>query len=202
MGLINLAANYAASKIAQAAVKNSLIRNAIKVDSYEIAKTLKPGMIANIENNIGIVIACPATSLLMISPFQGNAFWGAEWREHLPYLNDSGNDFDIRTSAKSFVDGLENCRHIECALADKTHSFIFPAFEYCSNKEQGWYLPAIEELELFKLPSILEPINNTLSAYKADTIIPIQGNNMFWSSTDTDEMGEYNTSAFALSVSE
>lgn len=65
-------------------------------------------------------------------------------------------------------------------------------------KGAGWYLLAIDELELFKSPLIIDPINRTLAAYKADTILPVQERNAFWSSTDTNSIGDENTGAMLI----
>lgn len=201
MGIIRFAAEYAATKIVKAAAMHNLCQDAIKVESCELLESLETGRVVNVDNNIGVFLACSDTTLIMVSPFQGNEIWGSEWCEHLPYLNEAGNSFDIRTAATSFIDGVENCNQINKALKDDLHSFSFPAFDYCMRKGKGWYLPAIDELELFKSPSILDPINSTLVAYKADTILPVQDRNVFWSSTDTNSVNEENTGAMALTVS-
>lgn len=201
MGIIRFAAEYAANKIMRAAAMRALLQDAIKVESRELLPYLETGRVVNVNNNIGVFLACSETTLLMVSPFQGYEIWGLEWCEHIPYLNEAGNSFDIRTSATSFMDGVENCNQIKKALKDDSHSYSFPAFDFCMRKGAGWYLPAIDELELFKSPSIINPINRALAAYKADTILPDQESNAFWSSTDTNAIEGENTGAMALKVS-
>ena len=151
------------------------------------------------DNNIGIVVSQRNSTLLMTSLFQKVAFWGTEWCEHLPYLNESGNSYDLRTNATSFDNGLENLQAIEGIMNDGIHSF--PSFKFCVEKGNGWYLPAIRELELFKDTELLQIVNRTLVKYNLDTLIPTEGENVFWSSTDNDSDTEYYTSAYALSIS-
>lgn len=49
--------------------------------------------------------------------------------------------------ADSRTDGMANMRAIEKYIAEKGLSWSdFPAFEWCRNKGEGWFLPAINEL--------------------------------------------------------
>ena len=201
--LMKSAANYALSRIKK--IKNQqearlrIWNDAIQVHSYHDVLSLKAGNIVRIDNNIGIVISLRNSTLLMISPFQGVAFWGAEWCEHLPYLNESGNSFDLRTNATSFDNGQKNLQAIEEIMNDGIHSF--PSFKFCVEKGNGWYLPSIRELELFKNTELLQIVNEILVKFGLDTLIPNDGKNVFWSSTDNDSDTEYYTSAYALSIS-
>ena len=52
-----------------------------------------------------------------------------------------------RTGADSRVDGMANMRAIEKYIADNNLSGDdFPAFKWCRDKGEGWYLPSINEL--------------------------------------------------------
>ena len=134
----------------------------------------------------------------MVNPFQGSANWGSEWHDHLPYLNEAGHSYDVRTSADSFIDGKNNTEIIEKTIDDGVH--FFPAFKYCIEQGEGWFLPAIGELELFKDTTLLKQVNATLVKYHVDIIIPDEGNIIFWSSTDNTNDQDYYTSAYALNV--
>ena len=64
----------------------------------------------------------------------------------------------------------------------------YPAFKWCSDLGEGWYLPAIEELKIFTLNvQIRNAINHTLSRYSGDEI-----RSYYWSSTEyVDKMFGY-----------
>lgn len=91
MGIIRFAVEYAANKIMKAATMRTHLQDAIKVDSRELLPSLETGWGVNVDNNIGVFLACSETILLMVSPFQGYEIWGSEWCEHIPYLNEAGN---------------------------------------------------------------------------------------------------------------
>ena len=63
----------------------------------------------------------------------------------------------------------------------------YPAFKWCADLGEGWYLPAIEELKLFTLDeTVRNAINQTL-ATKGGTKIPDIGmpHYWYWSSTES-----------------
>ena len=64
----------------------------------------------------------------------------------------------------------------------------YPAFKWCSDLGEGWYLPAIEELKIFTLnEQIRNAINHTLSRYSGAEI-----RSYYWSSTEyADKMFGY-----------
>lgn len=178
--------------------KLKLKSNALRPISCQEALSLKTGDVVCVENHVGVVVLVERSSLLMINPFQGSANWGSEWHDHLPYLDESGHSYDVRTSADSFIDGKNNTEIIEKSIGDGVH--FFPAFKYCIEQGVGWFLPAIGELELFKDTTLLKRVNATLIKYHVDIIIPDKGSNIFWSSTDNKNDQDYYTSAYALSV--
>ena len=60
----------------------------------------------------------------------------------------------------------------------------YPAFKWCADLGEGWYLPAIEELKLFTLnKSILDIVNRTL-AIKGIQLANIGVSKWYWSSTE------------------
>ena len=64
----------------------------------------------------------------------------------------------------------------------------YPAFAWCARLGAGWYLPAIEELELFTLnDSVHDAVNRTL-ATKGGTRLYNKGDSdkLYWSSTEYD----------------
>ena len=64
----------------------------------------------------------------------------------------------------------------------------YPAFKWCDDLGEGWYLPAIEELKLFTLDeTVRNTINQTLTT-KGGTKIPDIGTYYwYWSSTERNE---------------
>ena len=113
--LIKSTANYALSRFKnfknQQEARIRICNDAIQVHSHQDFLSLKVGNIVRIDNNIGIVVSLRNSALLMTSPFQKAAFWGAEWCEHIPYLNESGNSFDLRTNATSFDNGKHSINY-------------------------------------------------------------------------------------------
>ena len=61
----------------------------------------------------------------------------------------------------------------------------YPAFAWCADLGEDWYLPAIEELKLFTLNGeIRDAINRTLSQVKDKKSAPITDYYGYWSSTE------------------
>lgn len=61
----------------------------------------------------------------------------------------------------------------------------YPAFSWCGNLGKDWYLPAIDELQIFTcMSSVRDKINTTLASY-GGTKIPDEGTvHYYFSSTD------------------
>ena len=64
----------------------------------------------------------------------------------------------------------------------------YPAFKWCADLGEGWYLPAIEELKLFTLDNTVRNAINQTLATKGGTKIPDIGTyHWYWSSTERNE---------------
>ena len=60
----------------------------------------------------------------------------------------------------------------------------YPAFKWCADLGEGWYLPAIEELKLFTLnTSVYDAVNQTLAS-KGEKLANIGDFHLYWSSTE------------------
>lgn len=95
----------------------------------------------------------------------------------------------IETGALSMVDGKTNTQVI---MSRGDHS-AYPAFEWCANYGEGWYLPAIEELMvLYTNAEVLKKVDSALISLGAQPITY----DVHWSSTDHDGYCAY--AAFAL----
>ncbi|MBQ3247459.1 MAG: SUMF1/EgtB/PvdO family nonheme iron enzyme, partial [Alistipes sp.] len=61
----------------------------------------------------------------------------------------------------------------------------YPAFKWCADLGEGWYLPAIEELKLFTLDNtVRNAINQTLTTKGGTKITDIGTYHYYWSSTE------------------
>ncbi|MBO5813911.1 MAG: DUF1566 domain-containing protein [Alistipes sp.] len=63
----------------------------------------------------------------------------------------------------------------------------YPAFKWCADLGEGWYLPAINELGLFTLDiSVNDAVNKTLSS-KGTKLANLGDYHSYWSSTEYNE---------------
>ena len=61
----------------------------------------------------------------------------------------------------------------------------YPAFKWCADLDEGWYLPAIEELKLFTLDtSVHDAVNQTLAS-KGEKLANKGDSHWYWSSTES-----------------
>ena len=86
--------------------------------------------------------------------------------------------------ASSKTNGAANMRAVE---QRPNWRIVYPAFAWCADLGEGWYLPAIEELKVFTLnKSVHDAVNRTLAA-KGDTKLYNKGETeWYWSSTEKD----------------
>ncbi|MBO5805307.1 MAG: TIR domain-containing protein [Tidjanibacter sp.] len=64
----------------------------------------------------------------------------------------------------------------------------FPAFAWCAEQGDGWYLPAIEELEKFATNAkVNSAVNNTLSREGGTPLFGLGDSGWYWSSTEADK---------------
>lgn len=81
--------------------------------------------------------------------------------------------------ANDWSDGANNMAVVK-RIADWQSKY--PAFEWCADLGEGWYLPAIEELKLFAIDqSVRDAVNITLT--KRGTKLAHSGSS-YWSSTE------------------
>ncbi|MBR2961676.1 MAG: TIR domain-containing protein [Alistipes sp.] len=89
-----------------------------------------------------------------------------------------------KTEAFDEEEGMNNQRKIQQinGWSDK-----YPAFKWCADQGEGWYLPAIEELKLFTLnDTIRNAVNRTLQAKEGIKLFD-RGDEFcdYWSSTES-----------------
>lgn len=85
-------------------------------------------------------------------------------------------------NANNHADGMENMQRI---MRIDGWREKYPAFVWCAEQGDGWYLPAIRELQEFTLDdAIHDAVNRTLSQY-GGTVLLNKGEAMwYWSSTE------------------
>lgn len=94
----------------------------------------------------------------------------------------------IETKALDERNGMNNQRKIQQISGWREK---YPAFAYCADQGEGWYLPAIEELKIFMLNNAVhDAVNRTLQA-KGGTKLFDKGDSWkwYWSSTEYDYKG-------------
>lgn len=86
------------------------------------------------------------------------------------------------TGSSDYEDGMKNLNVI-MKIDDWREKY--PAFAWCADHGDGWYLPAINELKVLLLdPIVLSRVNNALFKKMVSTIPPVGSRNWYWSSTE------------------
>ena len=87
--------------------------------------------------------------------------------------------------ADSETDGAKN---MEAVKNRKDWQSKYPAFKWCADLGEGWYLPAIGELELFTLnDAVRDKVNRTLSLHGGKPLANKGDVHSYWSSTESSE---------------
>ncbi|MBQ5637990.1 MAG: DUF1566 domain-containing protein, partial [Alistipes sp.] len=84
----------------------------------------------------------------------------------------------VKTGATDSDEGRNNQVRIQYIAGWRSK---YPAFAWCANQGEGWYLPAVEELDT--IYKVKDKVNRTLSKMGRDKI----QNDFYWSSTEEDE---------------
>ena len=123
---------------------------------------------------------------------QGVVFWVDETGQHgkIVSLTESRLQWaSDETEQKRLIgaddenDGANNMAVVK-QIADWQSKY--PAFKWCADLGEGWYLPAINELELFTLDqSVHDAVNQTLET-KGVKLSNIGDSYWYWSSTESD----------------
>ncbi len=87
-----------------------------------------------------------------------------------------------KTGAKNKADGMKNMQQIMRIDGWRER---YPAFAWCAEQGDGWYLPAIEELEKFTLDNkVHDAVNQKLSQYGGDMLVEKGIWGWYWSSSE------------------
>ena len=126
---------------------------------------------------------------------EGVVFWVDESGRHgkIVSMTESGSGLDWSSDEKerakligadSETDGAKNM-----AVVRKIYDWQskYPAFKWCADLGDGWYLPAIAELKIFTLnDAVHDKVNSTLSQHGGKPL----AKKVYWSSTENPK--EYN----------
>jgi hypothetical protein len=105
--------------------------------------------------------------------------------EGLKWSADSAEQTRL-VGANSKSNGAANMAKVKAVSGWQTK---YPAFKWCDDLGEGWYLPSIEELKAFTISdSVRNAVNRTLKA-KGGEAIHNKGDlyKWYWSSTEHDE---------------
>lgn len=88
-----------------------------------------------------------------------------------------------RIGASSETDGVANLRVIQQRPNWREN---YPAFAWCAELGESWYLPAIEELKLFATKGrVYDAVNSTLCDKGGTSLVPSRALSCYWSSTES-----------------
>lgn len=88
----------------------------------------------------------------------------------------------LLTGSSDYEDGMKNLNVI-MKIDDWREKY--PAFAWCADHGDGWYLPAINELKVLLLdPIVRSRVNNALFKKMVSTIPPVGSRDWYWSSTE------------------
>ena len=115
---------------------------------------------------IGIVFYRDATITKIVSVEQGKAKWSTE------FISVGATDYDNGMNNMTVVQGVDQWES------------KYPAFAWCANLGEGWYLPAYSEL--YDIWEVKSTLNEALEA-NGYTALGVDYNYYYWSSTECDD---------------
>lgn len=124
---------------------------------------IKKGDLMTYNGAKGVVFYVDDTCVKLVSVFSTKAYWS----------KSSYGSTPVNTTNKE--NGQENVR----LLKSKGILANFPAFKWCDDYGEGWYLPAYNELRMIEKEKVI--INATFSANGYATF-----DSVYWSSTESD----------------
>ena len=158
--------------------------------------TLAPGGSGNNENTgttESTQVVYKVGDYYNVNGKEGVIFWVDETNKHgkivsltesyLQWSSDT-NEQKRLIGADDENNGANNMAKVKRISGWKTK---YPAFKWCADLGEGWYLPAFEELKLFTLNSaVYDAVNQTL-AIKGTKLANLGDYHNYWSSTEYNE---------------
>lgn len=144
--------------------------------SQPVERTWKVGDYYNVDGKEGVVFWVDETGKhgKIISLDQANKLWWCTNAEYEKTLTGIASDE---------YDGMRNLQSIQ-KISDWRNKY--PAFAWCADHGNGWYLPAIKELELLLLnEEVHDAVNNQIAREgKAKLFSKGEYHKVYWSSTE------------------
>ena len=141
-------------------------------------KTYKVSDYYNDGTKEGVVFEVTADGMhgKIVSMTQSSDWW--EW-------TSDKTELKLLIGADSKTDGTYNMAKVK-AVANWQSKY--PAFKWCADLGEGWYLPSIEELKKFTLDdAIYDTVNRTLTSKGGEKLFNRGNWGMYWSSTEVNE---------------
>ena len=130
------------------------------------------GDIVTVDGSVGVVFYASEDIVYIMSVEEASTKWSTEY---------------VDTDADDYTDGAYNTNVIKSIDGWEEK---YPAFKWCADLGENWYLPA--QAELYAIYEIKDALNATLSANGYTSL----SGDYYWSSTDS-----YSISAFTLNFS-
>ena len=149
--------------------------------SQPVERTWKVGDYYNVDGKEGVVFWVDETGKhgKIVSLDQAEKPWctDAEYRKKLTGI------------ASDEYDGMKNLQSIQ-KISDWRNKY--PAFAWCADHGDGWYLPAIKELELLLLnEEVHDAVNNQIARKGKVKLFSKEEFKIYWSSTEQREWGAW-----------
>lgn len=152
--------------------------------SQPVERTWKVGDYYNVDGKEGVVFWVDETGKhgKIVSLDQTKKLWCTD-AEYVKYLTGIASDE---------YDGMKNLQSIQ-KISDWRNKY--PAFAWCADHGDGWYLPAIKELKLLLLnEEVHDAVNNQIAREGKAKLFSKGGYNFYWSSTERMERCAWNVS--------
>lgn len=149
----------------------------VPIVSQPVERTWKVGDYYNVDGKEGVVFWVDETGRhgKIVSLDQVKKQWcsDAEYKKELTGI------------ASDEYDGMKNLQSIQM-INDWQNKY--PAFAWCADHGDGWYLPAIKELELLLLnDEVHDAVNNQIAREGKAKLFSIGEPEVYWSSTERGE---------------
>lgn len=142
--------------------------------SQPVERTWKVGDYYNVDGRKGVVFWVDETGKhgKIVSLDQAEKQW----------CTDAEYEKDLTDIASDEYDGMKNLQSIK-KISDWRNKY--PAFAWCADHGDGWYLPAIKELELLLLnEEVHDAVNNQIEREGKTRLFSEGEYKVYWSSTE------------------
>lgn len=149
--------------------------------SQPVERTWKVGDYYNVDGKEGVVFWVDETGKhgKIVSLDQAEKQWCTDYECQKILTGIASDEYD----------GMKNLQSIQ-KISDWRNKY--PAFAWCADHGDGWYLPAIKELELLLLNDEVHDAVNNQIARKGKAKLFSKGEfNLYWSSTERMEWGAW-----------